>query len=454
MAESQFPPDGYVPTRSTVEGITVYMPVPPIDDYDAQVAFACPNCGGEQAYSVRDGGLSCTTCGYYQPPQGERVGRGAEANEFRTAQSQREKAERLQQSLGAAALTTTADDRVVAGSNEYDWGEDRQELECNNCGATMLLAPQALTHVCPFCGSSSVVQHQFAQDKLRPRFLIPFKIVDETALTTIQAWLSSSWMTPRDLQQRAGLDELMGTYLPYWTFTARCTADWKAQVGHTKTEWYTDSQGNRRTRTKTVWRWESGHVNEMIRDLLVAGTAKLEQRLLDEVDQFQLQSLVEYDPSFLAGFNAQTYDVGRDAAWRRGREIMREMTKRACYGQASTSKIRNFSMSLDYGEEAWRYVLLPVYLTTYRYEDETYSVMVNGQTGAITGQRPVAWRKVALVGGVAMIPGVLVALSALLFFEGEAAQNALIVGGVVFLIGLVITGLLFWQATNIRKADA
>jgi len=32
------------------------------------VAFSCPNCGGAQAYSVRDGGLICTYCGYYEPP--------------------------------------------------------------------------------------------------------------------------------------------------------------------------------------------------------------------------------------------------------------------------------------------------------------------------------------------------------------------------------------------------
>lgn len=485
MVEKQFPPQGYVPTRSSLTGIEVYMPAPIIDNYEQQVAFACPNCGGVQAYNVSDGGLSCTSCGYYQPPQGKRVGRGASTNEFITQESEQRKAERLKRQLGASLATGAgvADDAQEAVSSasdsatlstaetatlqaqassmpaspitqaptseQYDWGDGRNELECNNCGATILLDPKSLTHVCPFCGSSSVVQHAFDHDKMRPRYLVPFTVESQPAMSNIKDWLGSSWMTPSDLQKRAGLDELTGIYLPYWTFTATTSATWKAEVGHTRTR--RDSKG--RTQTYTVWKWESGSVRLPIRDLLVAGTAKLNQRLLDEVDQFNLGSLVEYEPSYLAGFNAQTYDIGLDTAWSSGREIMRDQTKSACYQQASTSKVRNFSMNLDYADEVWRYVLLPVYLTTYQYDGKAFSVMVNGQSGIIIGQRPIEWRKVGLALGASIVPSILVALSALLFFEGETSQQVLIVAGAFAVVGALIAAWLVWSALNIRKAS-
>lgn len=463
MVREKYPPDGYVPTRSVVEGIEIYMPAPQIDDYDKQVDFACPNCGGVQAYSVSDGGLSCTSCGYYQAPTGMRVGRSASKNEFRTATSEQKKQERIQNqtdiSSAAAAVTSTSATSEASPTpksakvepkiaDDYDWGEERQELQCNNCGARILLDPKSLTHICPFCGSSSVIQHAFDHDKMRPRYLVPFKVEDQAAKDGIQTWLGSSWMTPSDLQQRAGLDVLTGIYLPYWTFTANCSADWKAQVGHTRTR----GTGKNR-QTYTEWRWESGSVSERFRDLLVAGTNKLNQRLLHEVSAFDMGSLVEYDTSYLAGFNAQTYDIGRDSAWTTGREMMREATRMACRRDASTSKIRNFSMTLDFKDETWRYILLPVYLSTYRYENETYSVMLNGQTGQITGQRPVDWRKVGSAIVTCFIPSLLIALSALFFFEGEQAQNVLVIGGVAAIIAVAISIWLASSALNIRKAN-
>lgn len=473
MANDPFPPKGYVLTQSTLTGITVYMPAPEIDDYETRVEFACPNCGGVQAYNVTDGGLACTSCGYYQPLESGRVGHRAKAEEFRTEQADKRKQQRIQEALGGAAagsgavaaaglgtgLTAasaggqpTPPSRPATSSTaeSYDWGEERQELNCQNCGASILVDPKSLTLVCPFCGSSSVIQQQFAHDKLRPRYLIPFTVEDHQALAAIREWLGSSWMTPSDLQKRAGLDTLKGIYLPYWNFSATCTADWRAQVGHDRIETYTGSDGKMRTRTVTDWVWENGHVHLPIRDLLVAGTAKLNQRLLGEVERFRIDDLAEYDPSYLAGFNAQTYDVDRDSAWTSGRTIMREMTKKACYGQASTSKVRNFSMTLDFDDETWRYLLLPVYLTTYRYGEDIFSVMVNGQTGLVTGQRPVYWMKVLGAALATLLPGAIVVIASL-FVQGDDAQNILIVGIVFLACALAFGAWLVWSALNIRK---
>ncbi len=478
MSEEKFAPEGYVPTRSAIEGITVYMPAPEIETLEETVSFSCPNCGGKTAYNVREGGLSCTHCGYYQQPEGRVVGRRAEAREFRTERSRQQKEERIRRALGQAPPATAAAAAVSSGAADesteepfpfddpvgapgqgldqpdadYDWGEDRQQLECGNCGAEILLAPQALTHTCPFCGSSQVIQTRFKQDKMRPRYLIPFKVEVEEAREIILEWLDSSWMTPRDLQKRAGLDELTGIYLPYWSFSAQCSADWKAQVGHTR--WYTDSKGNRRSRT--VWKWESGSVREHIQNLLVPGTNKLNVRLLEEITQFNLGDLVEYDPAYLAGFNAQTYDVELDSAWSEGRRRMGEMTKRACKKQASTNKIRNFSMNMDFDNETWRYILLPVYLTTYRYEDETFQVKVNGQMGEITGQRPVDWRKVLVACAATLVPSLLIALAALIFgaeIGGSDGLNLLVVAGIAFVLGLIASGILVYSALQVRKSE-
>jgi hypothetical protein len=39
-------------------------------------------------------------------------------------------------------------------------------------------------------------------------------------------------------------------------------------------------------------------------------------------------------------------------------------------------------------------ILLPVWIMAYRYQNQVYRFLVNGQTGRATGQAPVSWKKV------------------------------------------------------------
>ncbi len=160
------------------------------------------------------------------------------------------------------------------------WGAERKELACQDCGATTTIPADSLTHTCTFCGSNKVIQRQAAQDILRPRFLIPFKIEPDACQKIASDWLGSSWMTPAALQKLAALAKFNGLYLPFWTFGATTRADWKAQVGHPRTERYYEN-GEWKTRTVTDWVWESGQATLKIEDLLQPGTGRLSARLVE-----------------------------------------------------------------------------------------------------------------------------------------------------------------------------
>lgn len=388
MLNANFPPAGYIPADSTVPGIDLFMPAPELEKQEAVVEFRCPQCNGETAYNAAGGGLTCSYCGYHEPPSKEVVGKGAEEFEF----------------------TVTTVERAAHG-----WGIARDELQCQNCGALTAVPPGELTHTCPFCGSNQVVQRQAPQDQLRPRFLIPLKISEDECRAAVKEWLGSSWMTPGRLKRLARTAQYVPIFIPYWTFDADSTADWRAQVAHTKqSRHYNISTKKWETRTKTEWKWESGHVHIHIDDLLVGGTEKLSRLLMERVQSYNLNELVLYEPSFLAGLQAQAYDVQLDTAWTEARRKMRDRTKSACQAQATSSRMRNFSMNLDFSEESWRYILMPLYVATYRYEDKTYQVMVNGQTGVVAGQRPVEWKKVLLAAGLALLPGVFLGLLSLI----------------------------------------
>jgi hypothetical protein len=416
----QFPPPNFIPAPSAVDGIEVYAPAPPQkEDQREIVHFVCPRCGASTAYSARDGGLTCTACDYYEPPQKAAVGRDAEQFEF------------TPETLERAA---------------HGWGEARKELQCQGCGAYTSVPPESLTHICPFCASNKVIQREAPQDMLRPRFLIPFKLESTACHDCVREWLSSSWMTPGGLRRLAKVADFTGIYLPFWVFEAVTRASWQAEVAHTKTErYYRD--GEWRTRTKTVWEWEAGQVELVLEDILIEGTERLSPILLGRIKQCNLHDLAPYEPKYLAGFQAQAYDIPLETAWESGRSQMRETTQQACRDQASNSQMRNFSMELDFDRERWRYILLPVYVAVYQYDHKTYQVMVNGQTGVVGGQRPVDWLRVWLAVGALLSPGLILGLIGIVtLLLGGLGLFVLIFAFIVLIIGLVISFKIISQA--------
>jgi Zn finger protein HypA/HybF involved in hydrogenase expression len=401
---TQFPPKNFVQTQSAVPGIDIYMPKPPEEIHQEVVDFHCPQCDGVSAYSAENGGLTCTFCGFYEPPPQDVVGKQAEAFEF--------------------TVETMA--RVAHG-----WGTERKELVCDRCAAHTTHSTDMLTHTCPFCGSNQVVQVKAPQDTLRPRFLIPFTVTADECRQKTAVWLQDSWLLPRKLNRLAHKTEYTPIYIPYWTFDATTQAEWKAEVAHTRQK-RVQHNGRWTTQTVTEWRWENGRASVDFDDLLINGSQHLSQQLLHQIQNYDVQALVPYDATFLAGIQAQAYDVDLDAAWERGRHTMRAKTKEACKAQASSRKMRNFSMDLAFNDENWRYILMPLYLATYHYGNETYQVLINGQTGQLAGQRPADWKKVLLAVGGMLLPAIVFGLLAFII-----ANVPVVDSGYVPLIGLL-----------------
>jgi Zn finger protein HypA/HybF involved in hydrogenase expression len=391
-----FPPTNYVRTQSAISGVEVWMPAPEDVEHHEVVNFRCPQCAGQAAYSVARGGLTCASCGYYEPPPRNLVGKGAEEFEFKV------------ETLSRAAR---------------GWGEARKELECEQCGGFTSVPLESLTHTCPFCGSLRVIQRQAPQDVLRPRSLIPFAIDPATCQERVAAWLGNTWMAPASLRGLAAMTSFTAIYIPFWTFDAVVEADWRAEVGRTESS---GSGSNRRTRM--VWRWESGHVQRVFDDLLTGGTNRLSLLLLGQISNYDPGQLVQYDPKYLVGIQAQAYNIPLENAWEMGRALMREVVRAECRSRPSTDNVRNFSVQLDYADETWRYILVPLYIAAYQHGRKTYQVLVNGQTGAVAGQRPVDWRKVGLALAALVLPGLIISALAWIWLSdiGPTRDDAMI----------------------------
>ncbi len=315
MTNMNFPPAGYIEGPSKVAGIQVYLPAPETNKRPDVVDFKCPKCGATTSYSVDAGKLYCEHCGYTEDLNAKKLGRAAEQFEF--------KVETLEQS-------------------EQGWGIERKEMACQNCGALVSIPPETLSYACPFCGSNKVLFREELQNVLRPRYLIPFKVNPQSCREITREWLGSSWMIPAQLRTAAHVDKFNPIYIPYWTFNALCKAQWKAQVGREVTEHYTVN-GEQHTRTHIEWSWKSGAVERAFSDLLVPGTNRLNLSIMGKIDGYNIADLILYEPKYLAGIQAQAYDLHLEQAWDAGRQVMREQTRQTCRDRINSSHVRDFS---------------------------------------------------------------------------------------------------------------
>lgn len=400
------PPPGFAGVESKLEGFEVFAPAPEADGQPrGPLAVRCRGCGASVAFDPARGALACSFCGQVEQERPEVVGREAAQGEF----------------TGAA---------LAAGAQGF--GVDRRELGCGSCGATIALEAGALTATCPFCASNQVAVREHATTTgLRPTAVLPFAIDREECRRRASAWLGKGWLRPSDLTRLARLGSFVGIYVPYWTFSASLGARWEAEVGEVEEKRTYDRETGRWTTREVIhWKRRSGNRRLDVRDLLVPGTTKLPPRLLGRLEaSFRLDSLAEYEPTLLAGFQAQTYDVPLQDAWEQGRHRMREEARRACLKDTGSSHVRNLRMTADLSDEAWRHVLLPVWVSAYRYRGAPHLALVDGSSGEVAGSRPVAWWKVgaAIVG--LLSPAFLLGLLGLLLPPLLVLALVLLLGG-------------------------
>jgi DNA-directed RNA polymerase subunit RPC12/RpoP len=413
------PPANYVQAPSAIEGVSVWQPRGEEAKPVAPTTYTCPNCGASTRYDVAAGGVACEYCGYTAPAKAVKVGGQAETFEFTV--------ETLNQA-------------------EHGWGVERKTLHCDNCGAELAVSEGTLSTTCPFCASNKVNLTTAASSILRPRYLISFKIDVEAVRSRAKEWLGKGWFHPSELASSTVIDRFTGIYLPFWTFGASIQARWKAEVGYEHTESYYDAASkSMKTRVVIRWRWENGEAGLKVSDLLISGSSHISHIILVRIEPFNLNDLVLYSADFLAGWQAHAYDISLPKAWEAGKNDMRERAKQACYQDIPSPHVRNFSMSADFADETWRYLLLPVYLAAYRFEDKVYQVMVNGQTGMVAGQKPVAWWKIWLLVAALVSPGLLFGLVGLgLLPIGGIGVIPLALGLVLVVIGIVL-GFIFYR---------
>lgn len=353
---------------------------------------SCSNCGAELRYSPGTTELTCEYCSTTNTIDEQDIEIVEKAlEEYLKKQSEKS---------GTQTITT---------------------VECEGCGAENPFDDTAVGKSCLFCGGHLLVKDASRCEQIRPQAVIPFQIKQKEAAERYHKWLHSLWFAPNALKKMQNAPEkIKGVYIPFWTFDAQTQTRYTGMKGirRVETERYTTTVNGKtetrtRSKTRTDWYPVSGKINEFFDDELVLANNRLPNDITQGLHPWNLKSLVPFDHDFLRGFVVEGYNVELAEGFEIGRSQMEEKIRALVRRDIGGDQQRITSMNVKWDDLTFKHILLPVYISAYRFKGKAYRFLVNGQSGKVRGERPYSFWKIA--GAVALVVVVLSILGYLFY---------------------------------------
>lgn len=291
------------------------------------------------------------------------------------------------------------------------------QLECQSCGARVEIEADRRTGKCLYCGSPQVVDRPPTADRPNPELAIGFALPPEKALEVARRWVKGAFFAPQSFR-KAAVEEIRGLYVPTYLYSAIAHSQYSAQIGenYTVTETYTttDSKGRTvtrtRTKTKTEWRSLQGLHSIYVSDHVVTASRGIPNDELEAIEPFDFRDLRRFDPILLSGWGAEEPSYAPAQCVELARGEAAAQVGRMLGGFMPGDSHRSLQHSTRFDGEDLRLAMMPVWVLPVRYDPEKPPVrlLVNGQTGKITGKPPKSWVKItiAILLALAVVAGV------------------------------------------------
>jgi predicted RNA-binding Zn-ribbon protein involved in translation (DUF1610 family) len=365
-----------------------FFPIPFIVMTTLQIQqFPCSSCGAKLEYSPGVAKLKCPYCGSEE--------------EIPTDD--------------AAAVEEIAYTPEIPKPEMSQLAQNAIEVSCPGCRANVTFVPPEIAGKCPFCGTGIVAKGEAAHPVITPGGILPAKVSSKDAKVAVQKWINSRWFAPTALKQLAQKEGVQGVYLPFWTCDSQTYSAYSGDRGdyyyRTKSVQRTNADGEtewvEEEVRETRWHWVSGQVDRGFDDVLVVGTKQIPEEKLIKLEPWDLSQLVPYSSAYMAGFKAQRAQVALNEAIGRAKQLMAQTIAGDVRDDIGGDEQRVHSVDTQYHDITYKHILMPVWISAYRYRNQQYQVIVNAQTGEVLGERPWSVEKIvaAVLAAVLVIGG-------------------------------------------------
>lgn len=356
--------------------------------------FHCPNCYADLKFNP---GSQNFTCEYCRSAFTE-----AEVLEFQRKMLEQEQA--YQQNQDQMPPEQQVSDQEQREREKFN--EETKLYSCPSCGAEIMCDANTAAAFCYYCHNPVIMKGR-VDGMYKPSMVLPFAFDRDSAVDTFEKWAKKKKFIPSDLLSSAQLDKLTGLYVPFWVSDADTSSRMEA-IGENVRSWTSGSYRYTETSRFRVIREAGVSYNGVPAD----GSQKIEDQLMEAIEPFDYSKARPFNMAYLSGFYADKYDVDKEQVLPR---IQQRMYTNNGSILDSTTHYTHLVHRKQYDRTDtlnWNYMLLPVWFMTFNYKGKLWEYAVNGQSGKVAGELPIA------KGKLAALCGIVGALVALLIFLG------------------------------------
>lgn len=348
-------------------------------DYKNTGVSKCPHCGADMVYDPKVGALHCSYCDATRPVEKRQCFRRDYDKEFK-------------------------DGAVLIDDDVY---------KCPNCGGDITLESFDTAVKCPYCGATNIVKIEDLKG-LKPNAILPFALAQEDAANAGKKWIKKKIFAPIGLKKNFSVDKFKGIYIPSYAFTSDTHSSYEGRLGERRTR-TVGSGKDRHTETYIYWYNVNGNKDMSFEDMPVEASTQIEQKELNKILPFDTQNLEAYNRDYISGFAAERYDTSLAGGFSVAQGQMSEDIKNSIKSDYNADVVDYLNVNTKFCNNKFHYMLLPLWVCSYKYRKKLYGFIINGRTGKSTGKSPVSPWKVAIA--VLLALG-LVALVVWLYLSG------------------------------------
>ena len=343
----------------------------------------CPQCGSEMVYEGgRQKRLKCRNCNY---------SRALNKHSDQVVNQQLQQGVKLNQFIKGLGLPTKA-------------------YFCTECTAEIAMYDKSPLTICPFCTSDQLEPSDRDKEVFRPYSMIPFTISQDYAIKKLRNWLGMSywgaWFFPGSVFGMLEPPKMRGVYLPVFLFDALTRNSWIAEAGLR----FEDEKKGKKV-SRMIWDPTVGYYEHFFEELEIGVSEGIDQVNLEDILPYDFRMLVPYDTRFLEdNWTVELYQIPEMEGFKLANMSMDTEIMTAALERIIADDVRKLKITSEKLSIAFKHVLVPVWIGSYAYEGEVFQFMVNGQTGEIAGEKPLATYKMYIAVAIAVVLMILLVL--------------------------------------------
>jgi DNA-directed RNA polymerase subunit RPC12/RpoP len=290
------------------------------------------------------------------------------------------------------------------------------EIGCPNCGATSKVPFRAISIRCPYC-STPLLGTFF--NPAKPPALIPFRLTGKEAYQRGVEFLRKGFFIYRAFKREfQKFKEVKGFYFPLWLYNLQCQVQYRGERGIVTYEWV-EVNGQMERRERVDWYPVAGELELQFKNVsyLALREKPLEQVYISQL-HWNLPSAVQFQWEPLLGSEGYEYQLNSEIGLKRAQSSLEGRIRSAIRRDIGGDRQRILGYSTRWFNIEQSYLLVPVFHFSVKWRGKEYNVYINGESGEVTGERPVDKLLVGLV-----ILGVAIVIGLIYYFYYKTTQG-------------------------------